>query len=139
MILHKTTPPVSPAISRTVLTAVIAVGALSMAACNRSSTETAETGSSATAVADAVDATPTTGETASARPASTQSASNGDSSTRTSANPPRKSDETLHRDAATTGALPPPPAAPGTARETIEVTRSGLSPAGASSGPTAPH
>lgn len=122
--------------SRAAFAAALSIGLLSAAACNRSSTETAEPGA-AGASADAVDATPSTGETASSRAMSpsTPGATPAARSTST-----RASGETLTApDSTATGDMGSPPPAPGTVRETIEQTKSGLSPAGASSGPTAPN
>ncbi|MGQ2991278.1 MAG: hypothetical protein ACT6RD_11420 [Brevundimonas sp.] len=124
--------------SRAALVAVLSAGLLSAAACNRSSTETAE-GGEAVSASNAVDATPSTGEMASNAAAST-GASSSRGATRTAGGSGGASGETLDRQGSTaTTAMAPAPADPGTTRETIEVTKSGLSPAGASSGPTAPN
>lgn len=122
--------------SRAAFAAVLSVGLLSAAACNRSSTETADNGA-AGASADAVDATPSTGETASNRAMSPSTSGATPPARSTSA---RASSETLTNPGSTaTGDMTSAPPAPGTVRETIEQTKSGLSPAGASSGPTAPN
>lgn len=124
--------------SRAALVAVLSAGLLSAAACNRSSTETAE-GGEAVSTSNAVDATPSTGEMASNAAASNGASSSGAAARSTGAQT-RTSGETMDRQATgSTTAMAPAPGDPGTTRETIEVTKSGLSPAGASSGPTAPN
>lgn len=124
--------------SRAALVVVLSAGLLSATACNRSSTETAESGETVS-TSNAVDATPSTGDMASNATAANGASSSGAAARSTGAQT-RTSGETMNRPVATpTTAMAPAPADPDTTRETIEVTKSGLSPAGASSGPTAPN
>lgn len=120
-----------------ILIAVGAMAVLSVAACNRAD-ETDTMTDDATAMSAEDAATDAVASTASGDEATSGTAGTSSSTTR-SAGAAASGSETM--DPAQTSAMQPmgDPNAPATTREQIEITRDTLSPAGASSGPTAPQ
>lgn len=119
--------------ARTVALTTLAVVALGVTACNRTSTETAD-GEAGAASESPIDAVPSDARVA----ASTDGMAASSPAPRRAA-PAKVDSETLAASgSATTSALNSAPGVAPTSQETIAATKATLSPAGASSGPTAP-